>query len=325
MHNVEIRGTGSYIPDRVVHNDELSQIVDTSDQWIRERTGIRERRISTGENTSELAVKAARKALADAEVKAEEIGLIIVATVTPDKFFPSTACIVQRELSAGKAMSFDISAACSGFIYALDVAAGLIKTGACENALVIGAEVLSKIIDWKDRNTCVLFADGAGAAVLGRGEKGIRSSFTGADGTGGDFLGCDAVPVKNAFIPDHGGQTPSYLTMNGKEVFKFAVRIMVECIRQVLNKEGCSLEEVKYIVPHQANNRIVEATAKKLGIGKDKFYMNLDKCGNTSGASIPLALDEIAGRGLLSKGDQLILVGFGAGLTYGAQLIEWTK
>jgi 3-oxoacyl-[acyl-carrier-protein] synthase-3 len=302
--------------------------VETSDKWISERTGIKERRISTGETTSELAVKAARRALEDAGIKAEELDLIIVATITPDKFFPSTACTLQKELNAHKAMCFDISAACTGFVYGLDIAAQYIRTGVYQKALVVGAEVLSKISDWTDRNTCVLFADGAGAAVLSRGEEGLLSSFTGADGTGGDFLACNAMPLKNAFFSGESDETEGkipYLTMNGKEVFKFAVKIMVECINQVLGKEGCTLEDIKYIVPHQANTRIVEATAKKLGISIGKFFMNLDKYGNTSGASIPIALDEMARNGLLSKGDKIIIVGFGAGLTYGAQIIKWTK
>lgn len=325
MYNVEIIGTGSCTPDRIVNNDELSQIVETSDQWISERTGIKERRISTGETTSELAVKAGQRALENAGIKAEELDLIIVATITPDKFFPSTACIVQKELNAHKAMCFDISAACTGFVYGLDIAAQYLKNGVYKKALVIGAEVLSKIVDWKDRNTCVLFADGAGAAVLCRGENGLLSSFTGADGAGGDYLECSAVPLKNAFFSNDTEDKTPYLTMNGKEVFKFAVRIMVECINQVLDKEGCALEDIRYILPHQANTRIVEATAKKLSISIDRFFMNLDKYGNTSGASIPIALDEMSRKGLLNKGDRIIMVGFGAGLTYGAQMIKWTK
>ncbi|HHV65694.1 MAG TPA: ketoacyl-ACP synthase III [Peptococcaceae bacterium] len=334
MYNVEITGTGRYLPDFRVSNDDIAQFVDTSDVWISERTGIKERRISIRENTTDMAVEAARRALQDAELRAEELDLIVVATVTPDNFFPSTACLVQARLGATRAVAFDISAACTGFIFALSIAGQFIKTGQYQKALIIGSEVLSKIVDWQDRNTCVLFADGAGAAVLERGKQGIISELLGSDGTGAEKLACSAVPLQNKFTgtcsdAENGSGSKfirrDYITMNGREIFKFAVNIMPECILQVLENTGYSLKDVKQIVPHQANIRILEAAAKKLAINKDKFYVNLGHYGNTSGASIPIALDEMAEKGLINPGDLLIIVGFGAGLTYGAQLLRWTK
>lgn len=324
MYNVEIIGTGSYVPVNTVTNDDISRFVDTSDEWISERTGIRERRISTDEDTTVLAVRSAKKAVENAGIPSEEIDLIIVATVTPEYFFPSTSCIVQKELGAYRATCFDISAACTGFIYAVSTASQFIRTGQCRTALVIGAEVLSKITDWEDRNTCVLFADGAGAAVLRRGARGIVSTITGSDGNGGEHLACPAVPLRNRFAPEPRCRE-SYISMNGREIFKFAVKVIPECVLKVLENTAYSLGDIKYIIPHQANVRIIDAAAKKLGIGKDRFYMNLDRYGNTSGASIPLALDEMARGNLLEKGDRIIIVGFGAGLTYGAGLIQWTK
>lgn len=324
MYNIEIIGTGSSIPELKVSNDELARFVDTSDEWISERTGIKERRISTGENTTELAVQAAQKALVNAGIPAEELDLIIVATVTPDNFFPSTACLVQARIGARKAMSFDISAACTGFIYSLSIAGKFLRSGTHKTALVIGVEVLSKITDWDDRSTCVLFADGAGAAVLQRGEEGIISEVTESDGNGAENLSCPAMPLKNKFMPE-ADCPPNFISMNGREIYKFAVKVIPECILRVLENTGYSLEDIKHIIPHQANVRILEAAAKKLDIDKEKFYVNIHKYGNTSGASIPLALDEMAREGLLEPGDLIIIVGFGAGLTYGAQLIRWTK
>jgi 3-oxoacyl-[acyl-carrier-protein] synthase-3 len=324
MYSVEIRGIGSCVPEHRVRNEDISKFVDTSDQWIRERTGIRERRISIGENTTELAVKSGRKALKDAGIDPQEVDLIIVATVTPDNFFPATACLVQAGIGAAKATSFDISAACTGFIYGLSIASQFIKTGKFKTALVIGAEVLSKITDWDDRNTCVLFADGAGAAVLRRGIKGIISEITGADGYGAENLECPAIPLKNKFTASDNCK-PNFISMKGREIYKFAVKVIPECVQQVLEDTEYSLQDIKYIIPHQANIRILDAAAKKLQIDKDKFYVNLHRYGNTSGASIPLALDEMSQKGMLTTGDLIIIVGFGAGLTYGAQLIRWTK
>ena len=324
MYNVEIAGTGSCLPVHRVSNEDISKFVETSDEWISERTGIKERRIAINENTTDLAVSSALAALDDAGISAKEVEMIIVATATPDNFFPSTACLVQTRIGAHKATSFDISAACSGFIYGLSIAKQFIMTGMYKTVLVIGSEVLSKVIDWQDRNTCVLFADGSGAAVLRRGEEGIISEFTCSDGGGAESLQCCAVPINNKFKETINISSP-YITMNGREIFKFAVRAIPDCILKVLGNTGYTLDDIKTIIPHQANIRILDTAAKKLGINKDKFFVNLHNYGNTSGASIPIALDEMSKQKLISKGDLIILVGFGAGLTYGAQLIRWTK
>lgn len=324
MYQVEIAGTGSYVPDHRVTNEDISKIVMTSDEWISERTGIKERRISKKENTTEMAAEAALKALEKAGMLPEEIDLIIVATATPDYFFPSTACLVQKSIGALRAAAFDISAACSGFIYALSIGRQFIRTGMYKTALIIGSEVLSKVTDWQDRNTCVLFADGAGAAVLRRGNEGIISEIIGSDPSGSENLVCPALALRNEFT---GEVKPAlnYISMNGREIFKFAVKIIPECILKLLEDTGYSLNDIKTIIPHQANVRILDAAAKKLNINKDRFFVNIHKYGNTSGASIPLALDEMAVRGLIQRGDLFIIVGFGAGLTYGAQLIRWTR
>jgi 3-oxoacyl-[acyl-carrier-protein] synthase-3 len=324
MYNVQIIGTGSYAPKNIVSNKFLATFVDTSDEWISGRTGINKRRISIDENTAELAIKASINAIEEAKITAEEIDLIIVATATPDYFFPSTACIVQREIGAKNATCFDLSAACTGFIYGLNVATQFIKSGQSKTTLVIGAETLSRSLDWKDRNTCVLFGDGAGAAVLTRGKKGIISIYTGADGNGAEFLEYEAPPLKNTFTKD-SEKSNNYLKMQGGEVFKFAVKIIIECIKKVLEDANYTMDEIKYIVPHQANIKIIESSAKKLGINKEKFFMNIGEYGNTSAASIPLALDEMNKKGLLQDGDKIITVGFGGGLTYGAVLLEWKK
>ncbi|AEB74728.1 beta-ketoacyl-ACP synthase III [Clostridium botulinum] len=323
MYNVKIISTGKYIPNNIVTNDDISKFVDTNDKWISERTGIKERRISTGENTSDMAIKAAIAALEKSSIKASDLDLIIVATCTPDSFVPSTACIVQDKLGASKATCFDVSAACTGFIYALGVASQFIKTGQVKNALVIGAETLSKMLNWEDRTTCILFADGAGAAIVERSEEvGLISQYTGSDGTGGKALKCDALPVRNPYckVDDNFKDT---LSMEGREVFKFAVNAMIESVNKVLENTEYNLQDIDYIVPHQANIRIIEFVSKKLKIPQDKFYVNLDKYGNTSGASIPIALDEMNKKGMFKKGDKIILVGFGGGLTFGAHLIQW--
>ncbi|MCY6372111.1 beta-ketoacyl-ACP synthase III [Clostridium ganghwense] len=323
MYEVKIIGTGSYAPSNVVTNDDIAQFVDTSDKWISDRTGIKERRISKDEDTSVLSTKAAKLALENANVNPKDIDLIILATATPDYFIPSTACIIQEELGAVNATCFDISAACTGFIYGVNIATQFIKTGQSKTALVIGAEVLSKIVDWDDRNTCILFGDGAGAAILQRSdEKGIISVYTGSDGSGGEHLECPAVPLNNKFSGEEKSND-NIVSMNGREIFKFATKIMPKCIDEVLKNTEYNLEDIKYIVPHQANTRIIEYVAKKLNIDLNKFYMNLDRYGNTSGGSIPIALDEMVQKGLLNKGDKIILVGFGGGLTFGAELIEW--
>ena len=325
MEEVSIIGVGSYVPEKVVSNDELSKLVDTSDEWISTRTGIKQRRISEGETTSDMATKAALRALEDSGVSAEEIDLIIVATITPDNFTPATACEVQARIGAVNASAFDISAACSGYIYAMNVATQFIKTGQNKTALVIASEVMSKILDWNDRSTCVLFGDGAGAAVLKKSNaKGIISIYAGSDGRQGEALKCPATAVDNPYVKEKN-IVNSVITMDGREVFKFAGRIIVDSIAKVLEGTDYTLEDIKYIVPHQANLRIIDYAAKKLGLKENKFYVNIHDYANTSAASIAIALDEMVKDGLLNAGDKIIAVGFGGGLTWGAVLIEWQK
>lgn len=328
MYEAKIIGTGSYAPEHVVTNDDLSKIVDTSDEWISSRTGIKERRISTGEGTVDLSVKASIMAIENSGISAEDIDMIIVATTSPDNLFPSTACEVQAKIGAVNAFAYDIYAACTGFIYGVNNAFQYIRSGQCKNVLVIGAEVLSKFLDWTDRNTCVLFGDAAGAAIISRSEeKGIYTVFSASDGRLGNALSCKALPVNNPFASMQNASLSDAaygkLNMNGREVFKFATRVMVESIDKVLKDSGIYINDIKYIVPHQANQRIIEATAKKYDLDINKFYTNLDRFGNTSSASIPNALDEMAKKELLKKGDKIIIVGFGAGLTWGAALVEW--
>lgn len=323
MKEVKIIGTGSCLPESIMTNDDLSKIVDTNDEWISSRTGIKERRISRGENTSDLAANAALKALNSAGLKPEDIDLIILSTSSPDALSPSTAVFVQKKIGAFNAACFDISAACAGFIYALNIASQFIKTGQSKAVLVIGAEVLSKVTDWTDRNTCVLFGDGSGAAVLVPSEeKGIASIFNGADGRKAEFLGISCVPVKNPFVTPEKIEDIK-ISMDGKEVFRFATNVMLEAVDKVLKDTGYSLNDIKYIIPHQANYRIIDFAARKLGLSEDKFYINLQNYGNTSAASIPIALDEMVSKNLLKKGDKIILVAFGAGFTWSVALIEW--
>jgi len=324
MNEVQIIGTGSYAPLNIMTNRQLSEIVDTSDEWIVSMTGIKQRHISRGENTSDLATKAALSALKDAKVKAEDIDLIIVASTSPDQFVPATACIVQGNIGAVNAMAFDISAACTGFIFALNVATQFLRTGEHTRALIIGAEVLSKIVDWADRNTCILFGDGAGAAVLEVGSlRGIISINSASEGQKGKFLTCPTVDVKNTFTKGNDNFKAT-ISMDGKEIFKFAVKTIASSVTKILKENNYTIEDIKYIVCHQANFRIIDFVVKRLKADKDKFFVNLDRYGNTSAASIPIAMDEMNKRGLLTAGDKIILVGFGGGLTYGASLIEWT-
>lgn len=323
MKEVKIAGIGSYVPQKIMTNDDLSKIVDTSDEWISSRTGIKERRISEGENTSDLATKAALKALEKVKISPEDLDLIIVATCSPDALTPSTAVFVQRNIGAFNAACFDVSAACSGFVYAINIAVQFIKSGQSNNALVIGAEVLSKVTDWKDRNTCVLFGDGAGAAVLlPSQERGVSSIFCGADGRKAEFLNINCVPVKNPFVTPEKIEDIR-LTMDGREVFRFASNVILEAVEKVLKDANLTLDDIRYIVPHQANYRIIEFAARKLGVLEDKFFLNLQKYGNTSAASIPIALDEMLEKGLIEKGDKLILVAFGAGFTWSACLVQF--
>jgi 3-oxoacyl-[acyl-carrier-protein] synthase III len=300
--------------------------VDTNDEWIVSRTGIRERRIAAPEEaSSDLSVKAAEKALKKAGIRAEELDMIIVTTVTPDMNFPATACLVQDRLGAKKAATFDLSAACTGFIYGISTGAQFIATGVYKYVLVIGVECLSRIVDWTDRNTCVLFGDGAGAAVLGPVEEGygFLSFELGGDGSGGNLLNLPAggsrLPASEKTIQER----LHYVHMSGREVFKFAVRVMGNATEEALAKAGLSKEDIDFLVPHQANIRIIDSAVKRLGLTEDKVVVNLDRYGNMSSASIPVALDEAVERGQIKKGDTMVLCGFGGGLTWGATVLKW--
>ncbi|HVN66964.1 MAG TPA: beta-ketoacyl-ACP synthase III [Candidatus Sulfotelmatobacter sp.] len=321
MVKAKIIGTGSALPPKVVTNDDLSKIVDTNDAWIRERTGIQERRVSDAATaTSDLAFVAAERALKNAKVAPEEIELIIVCTCSPDMLFPSTACILQDKIKATKAAAFDLSAACSGFNFGLTTAASFIESGKFKKILLVGADTLTKYLDWTDRGTCILFGDGAGAVVLAATEKneGVLASLIRAEGNLGQFL----------TMPGGGSRDPEekdgrFIRMNGKEVFKFAVRALETSVRDILAQAGKKVSDIDFFIPHQANIRIIDHVSKKMGLPKEKVYVNLQKYGNTSAASVPIALDEALTEGKIKSGDLVILSGFGAGLTYGANLIKW--
>ncbi len=322
MTYAQIKGTGHSVPKVQVSNEDLTQYVDTTDEWISSRTGIKNRYISTGETATSLAVGAAKQALEEAGTKPEEIDLIIVATMSPEYFMPSTACLVQGEIEAVNATCFDLSAACSGFLYALKVASQGIRCGDYKKALVIGSEVLSKTLNWEDRDTCVLFGDGAGAVVLSQGDgPGIINTYTGSDGTGADLLSLQATQSKNML---HETELVSpYMSMKGREVYSFAIKIVPKSINKVLEGTGYSVDDVSWFVLHQANERIIDSVAKKMKAPKEKFCKNMDTYGNTSAASIPIALSELAKSGKLHKGELVVLVGFGGGLTWGSALIKW--
>ncbi len=323
MKNAKMIGFGLYTPKNLVENERLQEFLETSDEWIRTRTGIERRYISLDENTSDLAVEASKKALSQARLSAEEIDLIIVATVTPDNFTPSTACIVQDKLGAKNAWAFDINAACTGFIYALKLGRSLIRSGEANNALIIGAETLSKALNWEDRGSCVLFGDGAGATVLTSTEEdcGIKCVNVKSDGSKGDSLVIQGLPLNSPF-KDRKEVSENYINMNGREIFKFATKVMEESIVEILEKENIKIEEIDAIIPHQANLRIIDYVGKRLGIPREKFVTNLQNYGNTSGASIPIALCEAIDDGKVKRGDNIIMVGFGGGLTWGAALIK---
>lgn len=317
----QIIGTGSCLPEKIVTNDFLSTIVDTSDEWVSSRTGIRQRHISVTETTASLSVEAGRRALESAGMKAEELELIVVATCTPDTLVPNTACLVQSELGAVHAVAFDLSAACSGFVFALNMVDAYFQAGVYKNALIIGAETLSRIVDWTDRTTCVLFADGAGAAVVQASDKGVIASSQGSDGTRGGAIYVKNRENFNPFVPE---QKPmDFLYMDGGEVFKFAVKKVPESIQETLQKADLKAEEINWFLLHQANARINQSIAKKLKISIDKVPMNVDKCGNTSAASVPILLDEVNRNGMLKSGDKVVLAGFGSGLTWGTTVLEW--
>ncbi len=321
-----IAGIGSYVPDRILTNYDLEEMVETSDEWIVTRTGIRTRHIvDEGVSTSDIGLMAAKHALSDAGVEPEEVDLIVVATVTPDMPFPSTACVIQSKIGAVNAFAFDISAGCTGFIYALSVASQYIESGSCKKVLVIGAETLSKVTNWKDRRTCILFGDGAGAALLvpTKSEKGIIATYLGSDGSGEDMLKIPAGGSRMPASEETLSQGLHYIHMEGNEVFKFAVKALGDATLRVLDKVGLSKEDIHWFIPHQANIRIMEAAARRLDVSLERIVMNLDKYGNTSSASIPIALDEAVRDGRIKPGELLDLVGFGAGLTWGASLIRW--
>lgn len=323
MSNVKVAGIGAYLPSLIVTNDKISEFVETNNEWIVERTGIKERRISEGEETSEFAIKAGKVALERAGLKGEDLDLIIVATVTPDMFIPSVACLVQSKLDADNAACFDINVACSGFVYGLEIAKAMMKSMNYTNALVVGSEILSKVVDWKDRGTCILFGDGSGAAVLKRcDEPGIIKSYLKSNGKKSEALTIGAADFNTPFSKE-ANLKDRIIKMNGREVFKFATTAIVDGVKKIIEDTDISLEEIKYIVPHQANDRIIESAARRLKVNKDKFYVNVDKVGNTSSASVPIALNEMYEKGLIKKGDKLILVAFGGGLTYGSTLLEW--
>ncbi len=316
-----IIGTGSAVPEQIVTNEDLSKIVETSDEWISSRSGIKERRVAKEENTTSLAILAGKRALENAGVTAEEIEVIIVATCTPDYFFPNTACQVQEAIGAKHAVAFDLSAACSGFLFALSTAQAYIKGGIYQKALIVGAETMSKMIDWSDRSTCVLFGDGAGAAVVSAEETGVLELVQKSNGAGKGVLSCKARETRN--LLNHESETKEYLYMEGQPVFKFAVKTVPKCVEEVLKKAEVKKEEIRYYILHQANSRIIQSVAKRLKEPEEKFPMNLSLYGNTSAASIPILLDEMNRNGMLNRGDKLVLSGFGAGLTWGAVLLEW--
>jgi 3-oxoacyl-[acyl-carrier-protein] synthase III len=326
MIRAKITGTGSSLPEKVLTNFDLEKMVDTTDEWIVARTGIRERRIAVeGEYTSTFASAAAQKALQAAGVAADEIDLIVLGTLSPDFPFPSTACIVQQQIGATNATCFDVSAACSGFIYALATAEKFIRSGSVKKALVIGAEVLSRIVDWTDRNTCLLFGDGAGAVVLEavEGENGILSSHMHSDGNYWEILYQKGCGSRNPATQQNLDERLVYLTMHGNEVFKFAVRAMDEVSQEALAANGLSTDQVSLFIPHQANQRIVDSVGKRLSLKAEQVYVNLDRYGNTSAASIPIALDEAFREGRVKDGDIVLLTAFGGGLTWGSTLLRW--
>lgn len=345
MRTIRITGTGSALPGRIVTNKELEQMVETSDEWIRERTGIAERHVSVGETVVTLASEAARKALEQAGKRAEEIDLILVATCSPEQYLPCCACQVQADIGAVNALAFDVNAACSGFLFALNTADAYLRMGLAENALIIGSEVLSKLVDWTDRGSCILFGDGAGAVVVERckaesravEEKqipaaGILGRALHSDGTGGGVLECDARELTTPYARTSAVKTDQnqpmddrehFIQMDGQEVYRFATRRVPQCIEEALSDAGLAVPDIDLFVLHQANARIIDAVAKRLHADREKFPTNLERVGNLSSASIPVLLDELNRKGKLHRGDRIVLAGFGAGLTIGACVMTW--
>lgn len=330
MRYAHIVGWGCYLPDRIVTNDELSTLVETSDEWIYQRTGIRTRHIaSSEETTATLAFEAAARALKVADLHPSQVELIIVATSTPEYMFPSTACKVQDYLGASRAGAFDLSAACSGFVYALQMAAQSIITGSVRNAVVIGSETMSRVIDWKDRGTCVLFGDGAGAVVLSGSSLpgGVMATTLRSDGSGADLLSLPAlyhnpVPIAGAEFSSNGHQK-NIVDMDGRQVYRFATNVITSSVQEVIKQADLTIDDIALIIPHQANTRIIEAAARKLKLPIEKFYLNVEHNGNTSAASIPLALCDAVRDGRLRPDDNVVFVGFGGGLTWGASVVKW--
>jgi 3-oxoacyl-[acyl-carrier-protein] synthase-3 len=326
-YRVSITGTGANVPDRVMTNEELAKLVDTSDEWIVVRTGIRERRIAReDEALSDMALPAARAALAQAGVDPADIDLLIVATVTPDMAFPATAAILADELGAREAAAYDLSAGCTGFMYGIAQAYGMLAGGVCRRALVVGGDVLSKIVDWTDRATCIVFGDGAGAVVMERVEQGGFLGFElGADGAGGMQLylpaGGSRLPTSAETVANHG----HFVHMNGREVFKFATRVLVSSAEKLLDQLGMTVDDIDLYVPHQANIRIIKHAVERLGIPEEKVVVNVDRYGNTSSGSIPLALADAVRERRVNKGDIVLMTGMGAGLTWGSGVMEWTE
>lgn len=345
MRTIRITGTGSALPGRIVTNKELEQMVETSDEWIRERTGIAERHVSVGETVVTLASEAARKALEQAGKRAEEIDLILVATCSPEQYLPCCACQVQADIGAVNALAFDVNAACSGFLFALNTADAYLRMGLAENALIIGSEVLSKLVDWTDRGSCILFGDGAGAVVVERckaesravEEKqipaaGILGRALHSDGTGGGVLQCDARELTTPYARTSAVKTDQnqpmddrehFIQMDGQEVYRFATRRVPQCIEEALSDAGLTVPDIDLFVLHQANARIIDAVAKRLHADRKKIPTNLERVGNLSSASIPVLLDELHKQGKLHRGDRIVLAGFGAGLTIGACVMTW--
>jgi len=321
-----IIGTGSYVPEKILTNDDLSKLVDTSDEWITTRTGIKERRVAASdEYTSDLATKAALAAIEQAGISAQEIDLILVATATPDMMFPSCACLVQTKIGATKAACLDVSAACAGFLFAIEIGQQFITTHTYETVLVIGAEKLTSITNWTDRNTCVLFGDGAGAAVLGhRGRAhGVISTHMGSDGQFADILFMPGGGCRTPITAENADKHLQTIHMSGKDVYKQAVTAMLSASQTALAKAGLTIDDIACVIPHQANVRIIEAIADRLKIPLDRFFVNLDRYGNTSAAAVAIALDEANRSGRIKKGDYVLMVVFGGGLTWASTVVEW--
>ena len=321
-----LAGTGSYVPEKILTNEDLMKIVDTTDEWIVSRTGIKTRHVvSDGETTATLSAEAARRALKDANMAPEELNLIILGTITPEMVFPSTACFVQDMIGAKNAWAFDLSAACSGFVYGLSIAQQFVSSGLYKNALVIGAETLTRITNYEDRGSCILFGDGAGAVILksaSEGPQGVMYSTSFSDGSGWTALNCPAYGSRNPVGKPLADPSMAYMSINGREVYQTAVRRIVELVKECLEKCDLNIEDIAMFIPHQMNARIIESVGKRLKFTDDRIFINIDKYGNTSAASIPIALDECRRLGKLKSGDIILLVAFGGGLTWGANVIQ---